>query len=752
MLQLNNFITNIILFKKGQIMKKIFLVFSLSIISVFSILSVNKTNSFNKTLALEEPEISFTGSEFEYDGTPKTPTVNVPEGVDYKVKYEVNGLSVSNVAPIYPGTYSMVVDTKANKAYSASHSSQEFTITNDIENPAPSIYLSGYNEVYSNYATNSINNILDGDEDTFLWMDCGQFDYPSVEIDFNQEIKLYNINLSLGKSVAEGQGDYLNANYDLEYKDLEGNYQTIGSLRDKYHLNYHVDGVDATAVRIIKKQSCSGWIAIREFLINNTSAQTILEYSTPDLYDRNHADCQANIYNLLDNNLKTDVWFKGSLNNDHYIKLDLGEKISLSDIEVFQDKNDGTAGNVYYSLDDVEHTLFGSFAKAKDYDPYTEYGDKKICRSFIDRRGEAVEARYIYLKEFASSSWVQIFDIRFNAMAEVTHPGVVSISNIDLEGGVANTLNDMIDSSDDSFVWFGMNKSDNAEIKVTLEKSINAKGLKVLMGNKKSPNDYFHNYIVSVSSDDITYQVVGTYVDTKEALIDLNPLEGIQYIKITSLGNDDNGIIISSIRVFEEVEQADVNIIWGETVAFEYDGQPHSPTFEFNVPYVNYSLSYTSVHNGYNSEEAPTWAQWYGLEVTVEETLWVKGKTFTKVFHIDPNIAWMEDLINLTECNAYYTRPDNLDWVWDQISKSYADLSDVDKVTLKSDECFSFLEKYTYLTTKYSLSNPLELDINTAKGNVAIMENNFIIIALVAFSLALLSGGIVYLSKKKKTK
>lgn len=79
-------------------------------------------------------------------------------------------------------------------------------------------------------------------------------------------------------------------------------------------------------------------------------------------------------------------------------------------------------------------------------------------------------------------------------------------------------------------------------------------------------------------------------------------------------------------------------------MAFEYDGNTHSPAFHFEdldnnvIDGVEYSLHYSSENNGYDSDEAPIFPEYYAASVTIlnDNEYMLEGQSYI-VFHIDPS-------------------------------------------------------------------------------------------------------------------
>ena len=98
----------------------------------------------------------------------------------------------------------------------------------------------------------------------------------------------------------------------------------------------------------------------------------------------------------------------------------------------------------------------------------------------------------------------------------------------------------------------------------------------------------------------------------------------------------------------EPVEDVKVIVKFSETVAFEYDGEQHSPTIlsftdengnVLEIPSSAYTIHYSSDTTGYNSPEAPTEVAWYSMVITFGDdsgyTLTDGSKKTWCVFHID---------------------------------------------------------------------------------------------------------------------
>ncbi len=122
-----------------------------------------------------------------------------------------------------------------------------------------------------------------------------------------------------------------------------------------------------------------------------------------------------------------------------------------------------------------------------------------------------------------------------------------------------------------------------------------------------------------------------------------------------------NGIKNWCVFTIREVtsETTAVRINFSETVAFEYDGQPHSPTIvsftdaEGNEVALNegdYTVLYSSDDTGYSSTEAPTEAAYYAMAVTFTDSKYqmISGEKNYVVFHIDAPTEDVKVVINFS--------------------------------------------------------------------------------------------------------
>ncbi len=138
--------------------------------------------------------------------------------------------------------------------------------------------------------------------------------------------------------------------------------------------------------------------------------------------------------------------------------------------------------------------------------------------------------------------------------------------------------------------------------------------------------------------------------------------EGSGYVAKVDTANGIKNWCVFTIREVT-TEKTAVRVNFSETVAFEYDGQPHTPTIvsftdsagnEVAVSEENYTVLYTSDDTGYSSAEAPIEAAYYAMTVTFNadsdyvllsdtgaESCWC-------VFHIDAPTEDIKVIVNFS--------------------------------------------------------------------------------------------------------
>ena len=258
----------------------------------------------------------------------------------------------------------------------------------------------------------------------------------------------------------------------------------------------------------------------------------VIYYGFNGIYD-------GDVSNIIDNDLSTYCWFNDVPKEDAYILYDLGEVIELKDIKI-------TFGNER-GLGDH---LVGEILISTDGRNFEKISDINSDEFLLDLRTSTRLARYIKLANKGTETWVSIKEIEINTLPKLN--GIVTLTGINLEPSVTTSLDNMIDNDLSTFTWLEINKNDHAEIVVDFLNLQKINTISLFMGKESSPYDYFYDYSLLVSIDNVNYTLVGEehYLDKKELILDLTDSNiNARYIKLVSNSSSPFGVVIREFNI-----------------------------------------------------------------------------------------------------------------------------------------------------------------------------------------------------------
>lgn len=266
--------------------------------------------------------------------------------------------------------------------------------------------------------------------------------------------------------------------------------------------------------------------------INMGNGIGVIYYGFNGIYD-------GDVSNIIDNDLSTYCWFNDVPKEDAYILYDLGEVIELKDIKI-------TFGNER-GLGDH---LVGEILISTDGRNFEKISDINCDEFLLDLRTSTRLARYIKLANKGTETWVSIKEIEINTLPKLN--GIVTLTGINLEPSVTTSLDNMIDNDLSTFTWFEINKNEHAEIVVDFLNLQKINTISLFMGKESSPYDYFYDYSLLVSIDNVNYTLVGEehYLDKKELILDLTDSNiNARYIKLVSNSSSPFGVVIREFNI-----------------------------------------------------------------------------------------------------------------------------------------------------------------------------------------------------------
>ena len=364
----------------------------------------------------------------------------------------------------------------------------------------------------------AIENIMDGDDETFCWFSGRPEADAFIRIDLASVQEIRDIRILAGN--ASG-GDLMKGfvEYSLDAKS----YTQIGTFKGtETIIDIRENPVEARFIRL-RNNNTGNWVSIKEVSFNNLSMDAINSLT----YDGFNNGIEQGILDyMIDGNEDTYCWF-GRSSADAYVRWDLGELKEITSIDVLMGNDNGgdiMQGVIEYSVDGENYSI-------------AEYLGGK-ARTIADLRDEPIFARYIRLRNGSKVSWIAIREIAINTLTE-NDPPVVSATRIITFDGFGSgiqqgSLEYIIDGDEDTFCWFGRTTAD-AYIRYDLKSIMQVTSIEILMGNATG-GDIMHGTI-EYSEDGINYTPIGELKGDARTTLDLRstPINA-RYIRFKNNG------------------------------------------------------------------------------------------------------------------------------------------------------------------------------------------------------------------------
>ena len=365
----------------------------------------------------------------------------------------------------------------------------------------------GFTGVYEG----DLNNVIDEDTDTYVWMDGYPEENAYVRVDLGEitEIKDIRILQGNGKNndkmsgVIEVSTDGKNF---TEVGTIDG-LETIVDLRE--------NPVSGRFVRIRSTEKGATWVAIRDISVNQLG-----ELHGTASYEGFDTIYSGTMNNVVDGDDETFVWFGSAPTTDSAITVDLKTVQVIDNIQILTGNSTGSDtfdAVVSVSENGVDYTEVGKI-----------YYGTTSSNLYLQNLGQEYTGRYIRLSSLDSGgTWVALKEIRVNTLESLSKS--ITCGNLTFYTA-ESSVNNMIDDDLNSYAWFKSYTEGSYLLLDLLEvKEINT--ITLYMGNDNSPNDYFPHYEILTSENGTDYVSRGTFTD-KELTLTLDTTIDARYVKM----------------------------------------------------------------------------------------------------------------------------------------------------------------------------------------------------------------------------
>ncbi len=363
----------------------------------------------------------------------------------------------------------------------------------------------------------TLDNIIDGEDDTFCWFNGQPEANAYIRIDLDEIKEIHDVRILTGN--ASG-ADVMSG--ILEYSLDAKNWEKVGEFRGaETIIDIRENPIQARFLRL-KDNGTGTWISIKEVSINNLS----MEFVNAIEYGGFTDGIQQGITDyILDDDENTFCWF-GRATSDAYVKVDLGEEKEINSIQVLQGNasgDDTMNGVVEYSTDGSEFINVGQLS-----------GNKTI----IDLREHPVRGRYLRIKNSTTATWVAIRDISINKLDDNTPS--VSYNGLKFVNLYKSNISGINDGDLSTYAWFDFQGAAGSYVQLDLRKTISLNNLVFYQGCEDVPTDYFRDFSFQYSTDGENWKTIGEehYLATDDTNLELNikldtPIEA-RYVRVVT--------------------------------------------------------------------------------------------------------------------------------------------------------------------------------------------------------------------------
>lgn len=380
----------------------------------------------------------------------------------------------------------------------------------------------------------SIDNLMDGNEDTYCWFEGQPSDNAYIRIDLESVVEIRDIRILNGN----GDGrDFLCG--VVEYSNDAKNFTVVGSLNyaTETIIDLRSNPIQARFIRI-RNIGTPTWASLKEVSINTLGELKDITYTGFK------GISAGTLESIFDDNDETYCWFTDTPEAGANITIAYDEEITISTIRILNGKPDGgdcMNGAIQLSEDGVNFVEVGTFAMEENY---------------IDLTSNPMRAKYLRIVDKGTLHWVGIREVSLN-VALPENFNAIQYEGLPFIQRSWNDPQNMIDGDLTTYTWFDWHCPKDSYIKLDLKSIVEVRNI---VFYQKATSCSIDNSGVNDAFDDVTfyYSINGTdwiqvgesnYLAVEDIIIDLSssPIQA-RYIKVVS--NADLNSTGVSVREF----------------------------------------------------------------------------------------------------------------------------------------------------------------------------------------------------------
>ena len=354
------------------------------------------------------------------------------------------------------------------------------TISNIAMGEEAPLKITASSSYDSFYDGTSIENIIDGNEDTYAWY--GGYDAVGqyYQLNLSKPTTVYGIHVINGSTSAKPDDTYGKAKLQYQQEGSEDWLEVNDEEYGDYATRADVTGItleNVVAVRYICTEAGGKWPSMREFYLDLEPQSSDPTFTMEVIYTQEWTNgVPSGVANLIDGNEDTSYHFpvrqhfasgteyRDQMKAGDYYGVKLSEPITLGEIRIVQGVNNNSD---YMKNATLEYSLDNS-----SWTPLATFTDQKVIT--FDASDLNVKAQYIRLRQNTNqANWCLVNEI--SVSAKVDYNGK-AYTNLDREISV-NYMSDHaymeeteVELGNDQYIGFKLNRIHELE-SITLPQS-----------------------------------------------------------------------------------------------------------------------------------------------------------------------------------------------------------------------------------------------------------------------------------------
>lgn len=400
------------------------------------------------------------------------------------------------------------------------------------------VTVNGFGKFYG--GSGPIENITDGDPETYVWFEGKPVDGSFVRIDLGEVVDLEKLRVISGKPIYDektgaltGYGDIMRGfvDYSVNGKD----YTKLGNLGGSDSAFTLATPVKARYIRVVSSGATS-WTALSEVYVNDLAGlEKVISLDNFGSLFKN-----TSVYNILDGKIDTYAWFTRPESDGGNLTIDLIEPLCLEKLRILSGTGNPEEGSTDFVVGHVEYSENGI--------DYVEIGDLTGADTVLSL-SSSVNARYLRIVNDGSTKYMAIREVFINSLGDlaVSNIKVHNFGNIYVGAPVM-----AVDGNDDTYAWFARPAEYGGYIEVDYGETKRITSVTVLTGTTKEEgeNDNLVGH-VEYSADGVNFVALenGTLDgNSRNSVITLSTPVDARYIRLVNDGTN-HYIAIREIKI-----------------------------------------------------------------------------------------------------------------------------------------------------------------------------------------------------------